>query len=343
MADGLDLALAFGQKCLESAPTLVVGSGLSMPHGLPSMGALRDELIGNLNAEGLAESDATELHRLKVLLAQQDLETALTNVSLSDAMTARVVELTWKLVYPPDVAVLKSLLNDRRVLPLSRLFSHLFQSTHTKVSVVTTNYDRLVEYAAAAAGFHHSNGFTFGYLGERQTVPLALYAHNRSVQVRTVEVWKVHGSLDWFVDQSGSVVSMPMLSDLSDCIPVIVTPGVNKYQKSLQEPFRSVLTGADSTLSQANAYLSVGFGFNDAHIQPKLVERCKDPGIPLVVLARTLSESAKKLLLGGHCRSFVALERHNNGTMMYCSDNLTGRLLQGSSIWQLESFLAATT
>lgn len=344
MTDPLEFTATFGQKCLGNAPVLVIGSGLSIPHGLPSMALLQTELTSKLTKSNLSPEDKAGLAILKQHLETMDLEAALSKVSLSEELTKCIVDVTWAFINPLDEKVLTDVFSDRQLLPLSRLLGYLFQSTHTKISVVTTNYDRLVEYASSAAGLHYSNGFGFGYLAEKQNTTLDIYAHNRRVRIRTVEIWKVHGSLDWFSDPSGSVVCMPIRpSDLSLCRPVIVTPGVNKYQKSLQEPFRSIVTGADSTMMAASGYFCTGYGFNDSHIQPKLVERCFTSKVPLVVLARDLTTNAKQLLLTGKCQNFLALEKHVSGTMMYCCDNPDGTLIPDQDLWQLDKFLDITT
>ncbi len=46
------------QACFQRCPTIILGSGASMPHGLPSMRELGDYLNGNLKTSNDAERDA---------------------------------------------------------------------------------------------------------------------------------------------------------------------------------------------------------------------------------------------------------------------------------------------
>jgi len=340
MPEPLEIAVELGQKCLQGNPVIVVGSGCSIPFGIPSMPQLAKELSSSLDASDLPAEDQDSLKALKAEISTTDLESALHKVSLSDQLISRVVQATWNYIAPADRKALAQVIRKRDLLPLSRLFVHLFQSTHTRVSIVTPNYDRLAEYAADAAEFHHSVGFGYGYIRARQAVASHLYTGARTTPVRTVEIWKVHGSLDWFADEDGTVVGLPMPpEDMTGLSPVIVTPGVNKYQRALEEPFRSILAGADLTLQSAGSYFCVGYGFNDRHIQPKLIEKCNRTRTPIVVLAKTLSDAAKGFLFSGRCSNFLALEDCTDGTMMYRAGDVSGSLIPGKSLWSLNEFL----
>src|SRR5690606_22195080 len=125
--------------------------------------------------------------------------------------------------------------------------------------------------------------------------------------------------------------------------PAIVTPGIEKYERTHLEPFRSIIAGADGALARANAYLCIGFGFNDTHIQPKLLERWKQGDAFLVVLVKALSDTAKKMLEGANGQNFLALEESGNGTRMWSHQLPAGVMLDGVHLWRLPDFLDHTT
>ena len=93
----------------------------------------------------------------------------------------------------------------------------------------------------------------------------------------------------------------------------------------------------------AKAYLCIGFGFNDAHIQPKLMERWQQGDALLVILAKSLSESAGDMLGKANGQKFLALEEAQNGTMVRSNLCPTGQVLNGIDLWQLATFLDHTT
>ncbi|WP_271608593.1 hypothetical protein [Bradyrhizobium sp. CCBAU 21359] len=90
---------------------------------------------------------------------------------------------------------------------------------------------------------------------------------NRQV-TRTVAVWKVHGSLDWFQDSAGQIIGVRGMPEVpAGYSPLMITPGIDKYRLTHGEPFRTILGCSDAALENARAYFCVGYGFNDEHLQ----------------------------------------------------------------------------
>ena len=322
------------QAAYGAHPAIVLGSGASIPFGIPSMGDLAGYLIENINAGDLGEKDASLWAQFVGQLESDiDLETALHQIQLTDPLSKQIVKQTWRLINPSDYAVFQRSLTQRNIFPLSMLIRRLFDSTHRTLEVVTTNYDRLAEYATECAGFLHYTGFTYGYT-RRMEYPQTLDPG------RVVNVWKVHGSLDWYKRDDGEVIGLANLPEFNDDLePVIVTPGIEKYRQTHLEPYRSIIQGADQALSGANAYLCVGYGFNDQHIQEKLVNRCTRDGVPIVVLARTLTAAARDFLLSGRCADYLVFEKDGDGTRVYSSLIGDPFTIDDRQYWSLESFL----
>jgi hypothetical protein len=268
-----------------------------------------------------------------------DLEAALTGVNVTPEVLSHIVHTTWSFLNAADFRVFEKVLTDRRLLPLSRLFRHLLRSTANELQVVTPNYDRLAEYAAEAAGYCAYTGFTFSLFGSRAVDVPRIQVRQRLT--RTVNVWKVHGSLGWFSGSDGAIVALPPLGAVpSGFTPVIVTPGTEKYRRTHEEPFRSAMHSADDAVSRANAFLCVGYGFNDAHLQPLMVERCTQPEVPLVLITKEISETAHRFLRSGRCSRYVALEESPTGTRMYSHEVPDGMDIAGRSLWRLDHFLS---
>ena len=122
----------------------------------------------------------------------------------------------------------------------------------------------------------------------------------------------------------------------------MITPGIDKYRLAHLQPFRTIFTCSDAALERARAYLCVGYGFNDQHLQEKMVERCETNSIPIVVITKTLSEPAKQFLGGGRCRKYLAFEECAGGSRAYSNVYPTGIELPGPSVWALPSFLDFT-
>lgn len=341
----LDAIVEFAQATLALTPVIILGSGASAAHGIPGMWPLAAHL-GALSVPvdwQAVERDEWQNFTDR-LAAGTDLEAALQAVRLSDRQTAHVAEATRTLLLPDDERVFLRALADRRALPLTRLFKYLFTSTHRTIDVITPNYDRLAEYAADAGEFGHYTGFTAGYLQSRPKASASRPAYAAGETGRTVRVWKVHGSLDWFHDSQGQIVGIRVGRDTPPGFqPLMITPGIDKYRLTHTEPFRTIFTCSDAALESARSYFCVGYGFNDPHVQEKLVERCDAESVPIIVITKDLSDTARAFLTSGRCRKYLALEEGGvDGARAYTPDVPGGVNLPGPAIWTLPTFLDFT-
>lgn len=159
-----------------------------------------------------------------------------------------------------------------------------------------------------------------------------------------VSVLKVHGSLDWFRDATDDVVGVPLARTIPpNTQPLVVTPGVTKYRAVHKDPFRTVMTAADAVLRGASCYVCVGYGFNDEHVQPILVNRVMKSNIPLVVVTKQLTEPTRKAFLSNPPKKFIFLEEAEGGTTVYNPDHHRGVRLDDVSVWRLDNFMRLIT
>ena len=327
------------QDCISKLPVIVLGSGASAAHGIPGMGPLGSHLAASiLPADCQFDPHLIGWTGFLDKVQKMDLESALTDVNVTPQVLKHIVHTTWKFLNAADFQIFEQVLANRRLLPLSQLFQHLLRSTAMEIQVVTPNYDRLAEYAAEAAGYCAYTGFTFGMFGSRAVDVPRIHTARRPA--RTVNVWKVHRSLGWFSGMDGSVVALPPIGTVPrDFTPVIVTPGTEKYRRTHEEPFRSAMHSADDAVARASAFLCIGYGFNDDHLQPLMMERCTRPEVPLVLITKEISPTAHKFLKSGRCSRYVALEESPAGTRMFSHEAPDGLELAGESFWRLDRLL----
>ena len=341
--DPKEEACEIAQDCISKSPVIILGSGASAAYGIPGMPELKNCLLQTPCPTSSQADDATKWEEFLATLGTTDLETALNSVQISETLTKLVVESTWDYLAPYDYKIFERTIIDRNIFPLTNLFQHLFNSTRHEVHVVTPNYDRLAEYAADSGNLAHYTGFNFGHIRGR-AVNGRPYVYIGSRPTRTVNIWKVHGSFDWFRDSDGSVVGLPISNSRPpEVFPVIVTPGIEKYRITHDEPFLSIKTEADKALRNAGAYLFVGYGFNDTHLQTTLVERCRAKEVPLVLLTKTVSPTAKKFLSSGKCGRYLAIEESSSGCRIYSKKFPSGEEIIGDPIWRLGKFLKLIT
>jgi hypothetical protein len=333
-SQNIDDVMRLGQECLSMVPVTVLGSGASMAYGVGGMGELQDHLLSSISPD-LGEAELWK--RFKTALKKtHDLEKSLHLVQLTDSLERKVVSATRELVIKGDRNLLDRLVKGELQLPHSRLFQHLLTSTHARITIVTTNYDRLAEYAADASGRIHSTGFAGAYWRSFESTRLTTSVRQG---MRQVTILKVHGSLDWFIDEADNVIALPDdLVPAESHRPLMVTPGNGKYLATHLEPFRSIIACSDSAFADARSIFCVGYGFRDLHIQPKLSKRAVTERVPVVLLARTLTPEARQFL--GQCKhtTVLGLERSGNGSKAYTKSAPDGFQID-PPIWQFEEFL----
>lgn len=334
-----DIAHEIAQDCISKAPVVLLGSGLSAAYGIPGMPKLRDYLLSCSRPSEVMEEEINSWDRFIERLKGADLETALTDVNLPELITKYIVTSTWNFLNPHDISVFNDYVIKHFDFPLTRLYRHLFKSTHNEIDVITPNYDRIAEYAADLGGMCHYTGFGYGHLRPRAT-GLRPKLMQGSHQVRTVNVWKVHGSLDWFRDRDGVVVALPITTKPPlGFEPTIITPGIEKYRLTHDEPFLTIKQSADNALQTARSYLCIGYGFNDTHVQTKLVERCRTEPIPLILITKNITSTARTFLGSGKCLRYMALEKSPNGCRLFCTEYPAGIEIEHHAYWSLDNFL----
>jgi hypothetical protein len=336
--DVREQAIKIASDCIAEVPVMVLGSGASCAYGIRGMYPLAEYLIEQVVPES-TDTDCWETFKLE-LKRDSDLEEALQKVPVSDHLHRQIILHTRQMILDDERPIYDNLVTGQTVLALSRLFKHLFQSTHKILDVVTTNYDRLVEYAASQAKFRCNTGFSDGALRHFHCQKSDTTHYTRHANFRCIDIWKVHGSIDWF--QNAATAPMGLLDNttLPDTFsPLIVTPGTAKYSRTHQEPFRSVISYADNALSTARGFLCIGYGFSDDHIEPKLIQRSDDLEPPVVILARTLRPGAKTFLSQHMHSKVVAFEKDGTGTRAYTELQKDGVLFDGEELWNLDGLL----
>lgn len=328
MAEDIDRVASLVQKYTEDVPVIILGTGATIPLGLPSMGQLAGHLIRTLIPESTDEIKWQEFK--DDLQRTNDLELSLHNIELSETLVEQIVMLSWNLLNERDLILRKGLLTHTVELPIVMLLTYFLRTANPHISIITTNYDRMAEYAADLANASAYTGFTSGYL---QTFAASITRRSHS----KIDVWKVHGSLDWFIGPGDQIIKSSLDTVLPDFRPLIVTPGLSKYRVVHREPFRTVLTNSDAALNSAKCYLCIGYGFNDEHVQPILIRRVQYDNIPMVVVTKKLTDTARSLMSRGCFKKYLFIEEDGTGVKVFSDEFVEGISLSGD-LWKLEEF-----
>ena len=290
------------QGYLENSPLIVLGSGASMPYELPSMGGLADEI----KKSDTVISDPN-YNAFCTAVDNSGLEGAIDAVNLLPETLREIRRVVWETVNEKDCLYFDQHPIDPPTA-LVELIRKVLAPTPNKVSIVTTNYDRLAEYAADGAGATTVTGYEGSLIKKLELSSSLLETRRTRARERVVDIWKVHGSLDWFQAPDGTSVAFPLARTIPNNFqPLIIPPGKEKYSSTHDEPYRTIIAEADNAFVQAGAYLCVGYGFNDENIQPKLLTQISK-GKPIVILARTMTPACKKHIVEAEVSKYLIFE-----------------------------------
>lgn len=315
------------QEYLSDVPLMLVGTGASIPVGIPGMKELAQYLLDNLEDKYFEDADWIKVS--KRLREGEDLEKALTSINLSESLLNDIKRSTWQLISDADLKVFREKVLFGYDLPFSDLIKKLLRTSSNNLNIITTNYDRYIEYCCDRCNAQVDNRYTGMY-----------YKKSKISQLRErniVNLLKVHGSLDSFVDEkTKESVSIPLQMNIPiGFMPEIITPGTNKYEAILNTTTnRDILHNTDTLIDKANNYLCIGYGFNDSQIQGKIISRIK-LGVPIVVVTKKLSDSALDMIVSNSKKHAVVISGGENKTRFII--NKSDTTIEGV-YWTIEGF-----
>lgn len=329
------------QEHLGDGLVLVVGSGLSCAEGVPGMGVLGQHLVTTIPAK-LSEDDTKLWEEIHPLIATEGLEAALLKHAPTESLEAAIVQTTADFIADAEAAIIADIFTHTKTLRLTKLLPHLLRPD-TGIPIVTTNYDRLVELACEEAGLGVDTMFC-GHFAAKLLPQDSLWSFCRSVKLVAkharytfaprANVFKPHGSLDWYHREGNPVryagaLPLPRL---------IITPGLNKFRNGYESPFDKHREKGNDAIDKARRLLIVGYGFNDDHLETHLTPRIKS-GVKTVILTYALSLKAKELSLGH--RNIIAIEYREDGGKKGSNIVVDGNEIFYPDIdyWDLEGFV----
>lgn len=328
----LNDCICLAQAYLQNSPLIVLGSGASVPYGLPSMKMLALEICkkhSSIDDEGFDNF-------CDLLNDGYDLESALDKSTLKEETLNLIREIVWECINKCDLKFFENntMYND---FAIAKLFNKVIKPAPNKVSVVTTNYDRIAEYAADVINATIITGFEGSLIRKLEVPSQSTFIKRIRARERIVEIWKVHGSLDWFFTDDGEIRSYPLSTKIPpNHSPMIIPPGKDKYNKTHSEPYRTIIAQADTAFLRAGSYLCIGYGFNDEHIQPKLLNEIRQ-GKAVVVLVKKMTDACRKYIIDSEIKKYIIFESADNGKTAVYTNGWNG--LYDGEFWKLNEFI----
>ncbi len=327
------------QDHLTPGIVIVIGSGLSCAESLPGMKAIGEHLE---KADSSSIASFADWPTLIATIKSKGLEPALKEITVPDNVADFLRCQTASCIRQEEDKVIRTVLAGTHQLRFSRLLKHLPQDN--RFTIITTNYDRLIELAAETGDFlvdtrsrgNHMAPFskTDGAYAFAKSVTPIKGRVLRRVEQRVFSLYKPHGSLDW-VDYNGRAFRSSF--DLGPESALIITPGRDKYREGYNQPFDMHRELANQAIDNASHLLVIGYGFNDDHLETHLTARIK-AGTPTVMMTYFLTPTARELLkAGASVWGIEATDDTGSGTVIHNGPAMT-RYIAGENFWDVAGF-----
>lgn len=306
------------QEYLKNTPVVIWGSGATVAYGMPSMTELNNMLKSKLD---YFNKD------------NRNLEEELGKEKYIEKLP-EIRNLIWDVIERKDICLQNDILsNSSRYDGITKLANVFLEAHPHNFSIITTNYDRVLENVLSKKDISFTDGFS-GRL-------FSLFDNNliREKKENRIQLLKVHGSLNWF-NVKGDIRYYYKQSAYT---PVIIPPGKNKYQQAFNEPYRSLIQISDELIQNSKSLLVIGFGFNDEHLTPKIKDKLRK-GEPIVILTKEITTTTKELLQDSI--NYLTIEQskcENSTRISYKRKNERMEVVEEieGDYWQLNNFMEA--
>lgn len=329
------------QDFFQEGTVTIVGSGLSLAEGIPGMHDLAQKLQVKIPAMLTTADDINIWNQINNDLVKGiGLEDTLHNTKPSTYVEECIRKVTAKYIGEADNRIFMDVIKNGRVLRFSEYLKR-FNIKNRNMTVITTNYDRLIEYACEIDDIMVDTLFVGKYLA-RYKPDQSKHSYCVGIQQRkgkgamlqyapTITLLKPHGCLSWHLidDIPYSVMNYTMEDSL------IITPGLNKYREGYSVPFDTHRGRANEEIDRAQKYIIIGYGFGDDHLETHLVQQLKG-GKPALILTYELSSNAERLV--GECKNVTAISHVNNiDSKVINAEGET--ILLGINLWDLHEMI----
>jgi len=317
-------------------PVILVGSGLTMgdPYNMPGMGELGSRVVDALRKK--PGVDSRVVTAFETAVADVGYENAINAVPGMDALAADVIDVVQSVIDARDLSAYENLVANRPETGLSTFLRVRTQGSNPPLVVLTTNYDRIIEYECGLLGLTCRSGFAGGYISEFAT-DFPARPRNRANCALEIDLYKIHGSLGWYMDAGGKNWRLPLTrSPLPGFKPVMIVPGDEKFEATHQGVYRKLMTASEPLVRGARSLFVVGYGFNDSHIHEPLREgtsREVRPQ-PIVILSRSMTDKCRTFVKTA--RRHLVLEQSTPGdTRVHCDELPSPEILASKNYWDL--------
>jgi len=359
MTDKLDIETAYStiRSILNKKVLIVVGTGTSMAADPKfGMAALAEELRRKMPDVVSSDKELESLwYEINDKIKNTGLEKALDGIDNEDLRSA-IIKIAGGFVARIDAEYKKKCLSaDSYDFPMEKFLLKLFSSlsvVNPSLNVITPNYDLLIEHICDKNKFLYSTGFTGGIIKyydwnvAEKELYFTKYVSGTKKKPKKVErikkhikLHKVHGSLNWFWQNQQIIEDNSFAYDREHTLKrAIIPPGDAKIPEAFMN-YRDFFARADNAIASDDAYIFVGYGFNDIHIEKEIDRHLKINAKYGVIITKDLSDKAKKLINTAENLWAVFQDPDNGANTLIKNKKYNNHLIiENSDLWKIDEF-----
>jgi len=233
---------------------------------------------------------------------------------------------------------------------LLKIFNSL-STLNPCLNIITPNYDLLIEHICDKNKIPCCTGFTGGItkyydwnIAEKELSFIIKKIKNRKQKLfgnrkRHIKLHKVHGSLNWFWQNQQIMEDNSLAYDREHTLKrAIIPPGDAKISEAFMN-YRDFFARADNAIANDDAYIFVGYGFNDIHIEKEIDRHLKINGKHGVIITKELSDKAKKLINTADNLWAVFQDPDNSANTLIKNKKYNNHLIvENFDLWKIDEF-----
>ena len=212
-------------------------------------------------------------------------------------------------------------------------------ASRDRLHIITTNYDRFIEYACDMAGILTLDSFTGKINPVFRTNKIALDYHYNPPGIRgepryvegVIRYTKLHGSLDWKFDKNQITKNLlPFGADEKHTdLPtepldhVVIYPNSAKDIETVYFPYAELFREFSTAVCQPNSVVvTYGYGFGDSHVNRILEDMLTIPSTHIVIISWDgADERIKNFVESNNSSQFTLLIGNHFGDLKPLVDN----------------------
>ena len=207
-------------------------------------------------------------------------------------------------------------IDPKRFIDYEKMFTQLREfAGNEPMTVVTTNYDMLVEEYCSINNIKVVDGFKRGLHSLRGTWPGPFSADGYHIKLV-----KLHGSLNWHKNSDDEIICENAVVSHDSIHDVFVAPTPNEKNRA-DAPFNELLKHFENVLYELDLLVVIGFSFRDKTLCD-MIKKNVDGKMRVVCVSKTLDHWPKNYcqrlyIKNGNITPIEKSERKSKNSNMY--------------------------